>query len=53
MMKPYVLAAVAATLDLIVAAMLVTVGARSFGIFMAAVAVAVYVLAVVLWRRTR
>ncbi len=51
--KPYVLAAIAATLDLVVAAMLVAVGAQAFGYYMAAVAVGGYVLALVLWRRSR
>ena len=50
-MRPYLLAAIGATLDLIVAVTLVAVGITVFGAFMGAVAVIGYVLAVVLWRR--
>ena len=50
--QPYMLAALGATLDLAVAAALVAIGLVAFGVFMGAVAVAGYVLAVVLWRRT-
>jgi hypothetical protein len=50
--KPYLLAAIGATLDLVVAAMLVVVGMTVFGAFMGVVAVIGYVLAVVLWRRS-
>ena len=52
-MKPYVLAVIGATLDLMVAAMLWVVGMTAFGAFMGVVAVVGYVLAVVLWRRAR
>ena len=52
-MKPYMLAAIGATLDLMVAAMLWVVGITGFGAFMGVVAVIGYVLAVVLWRRAR
>ena len=52
-MKPYMLAVIGATLDLMVAAMLWVVGMTWFGVFMGVVAVVGYVLAVVLWRRTR
>jgi hypothetical protein len=52
-MKPYMFAVIGATLDLMVAAMLWVVGMPEFGAFMGAVAVLGYVLAVVLWRRTR
>jgi hypothetical protein len=51
-MKPHMLAAIGATLDLMVAAMLWVVGMTTFGAFMGVVAVIGYVLAVVLWRRT-
>jgi uncharacterized Tic20 family protein len=50
--RPYLLAAIGATLDLIVAVMLVVVGMTVFGAFMGVVAVIGYVLAVVLWRRS-
>ena len=50
-MRPYLLAAIGATLDLIVAVTLVAVGMTVFGAFMGVVAVIAYVLAVVLWRR--
>jgi hypothetical protein len=52
-MKPYLLAAIGATLDLMVAAMLWVVGMTWFGVFMGAMAVVGYALAVVLWRRAR
>jgi len=51
-MRPYLLAALGATLDLIVAVTLVVVGMPAFAAFMGVVAVAAYVLAVVLWRRS-
>jgi hypothetical protein len=51
-MRPYLLAAIGATLDLLVAVTLVVVGQTLFGAFMGVVAVIGYVLAVVLWRRT-
>ena len=50
-MKPYLLAAIGATLDLVVAVMLVVAGMTVFGAFMGAVAIIGYALAVVLWRR--
>jgi hypothetical protein len=50
-MRPYLLAAIGATLDLIVAVTLVAIGLTVFGAFMGVVAVVGYVLAVVLWRR--
>jgi hypothetical protein len=50
-LSPHILAAVGATLDLVVAVMLVVVGMTVFGAFMGVVAVVGYVLAAVLWRR--
>jgi hypothetical protein len=50
-MRPSVLAAIGASLDLAVAVMLVILGLTVFGAFMGVVAVAAYVLAGVLWRR--
>jgi hypothetical protein len=47
------LAAIGATLDVFVAAMLYVVGFGLMAAFMAVVAVIGYVLAVVLWRRAR
>ena len=47
-MRPYLLAAIGATLDLVVAVMLVVLGMTVFGAFMGVVAVVGYVLAVVL-----
>ena len=49
--QPHILLVVGATLDLMVAAMLWVAGMQAFGAFMGVVAVAGYVLAVVLWRR--
>ena len=51
-MRPYLLAAIGATLDLVVAVTLVAVGMTLFGAFMGVVAIIGYVLAVVLWRRS-
>jgi hypothetical protein len=52
-MKPHILAALAAVLDLLVAGTLIAVGMTAFGVFMAAVAVGGFALAAVLWRRDR
>jgi hypothetical protein len=52
-LKPHLLLAIGATLDLVVAILLVVLGMTVFGAFMAFVAVASYVLAVVIWRRAR
>lgn len=52
-MKPYLLAAIGATLDLMVASLLWMIGMEEFGAFMGVVALIGYVLAVVLWRRAR
>jgi hypothetical protein len=47
-MRPWMLAVIGATLDLVVAAALYAVGLTWFGIFMGAVAVVGYVLAFML-----
>ena len=52
-LQPHVLAVIGATLDVLVAGMLWVVGMTAFGAFMGVVAVIGYVLAFVLWRRTR
>ena len=51
--RPYMLLAAGATLDALVAWVLLRVGFAGMAAFMAVVAVAGFVLALVLWRRTR
>ena len=51
--KPHLLLAIGATLDLFVAWLLDALGVTPLAVFMAVVAAASYVLAAVLWRRTR
>ena len=51
-MKPHALMALAAALDLAAAAALYAFDLRGFAAFMAAVAVAAFVFAFVMWRRS-
>ena len=51
-MKPHALMALAAVLDLAAAAALYALDLRGFAAFMAAVAVAAFVFAFVMWRRS-
>jgi hypothetical protein len=51
-MKPHVTMASAAVLDLVAAAALYSFGFRGFAIFMVAVAIAGFVFAYVMWKRS-
>jgi hypothetical protein len=52
-LQPYMLAIIGATLDVLVAGMLYTLGIGVMAAFMLVIAVLGYALAFVLWRRAR
>jgi hypothetical protein len=52
-LQTYLIIAISATVDLGVAYLFIELGFNGIGIFMAGVSVAGYVLALVLWRKSR